>query len=236
MKDQYQRMLQAAPLRRPVGPVRRISSTPTLAGDGHAMVIRQRDQRDREADRRSIRSKATRVREESRVDDRAISESSSRGSARETSARNMPPVVGGSLFCSYALQLQSSDLELDESFCKGGNGSCPTCGTKVVIQEGRAWRIDKTVRRGGRATEEFDEDIYEQRTYLVENRFIVKCHREGAGFACALCTRFRDYDTLCGDAQGLVKHLWKKHEVEEFDQDIDISELSMFEKRVKLRY
>ncbi len=30
LRDQYQRMLQATPAKRPIGPVRRISSTPTL--------------------------------------------------------------------------------------------------------------------------------------------------------------------------------------------------------------
>jgi hypothetical protein len=206
-----------------------------MNGASHAVVFRNVGNKSSRAGGKA----ASRVREEKEVEDRRTSVAGSRtGSiAKETSARNMPPppTTGGELFCAYALDLQSSPKqELDEKcFGPGCHNACPACGTIVVIQEGRAWRIDKTVHKGPRTTEEFDEEVFERRTFLVENRFIVKCHREQAGFACVICARNRDYDTVCSDTAGLVRHLWKKHEVEDFEDDDDITELSLFEKRVK---
>ena len=63
------------------------------------------------------------------------------------------------------------------------------------------------------------------RTYLLTKRFIFKCHREGSGYACFLCFRHRDRDTLCKSEEGLVSHVTSRHSISEYDGDRDIKEL-----------
>jgi hypothetical protein len=76
------------------------------------------------------------------------------------------------------------------------------------------------------ATAEYDDEIIEDRTYLLNNHFIIKCHRETAGFACVLCYRHRDSDTILESANGLVRHIWQKHDVREIEMDEDIREVA----------
>jgi hypothetical protein len=53
----------------------------------------------------------------------------------------------------------------------------------------------------------------------------VKCHREGVGFACVLCARFKDSDTTCRDVALLMEHLWKDHTGQELEKDDDVFEI-----------
>lgn len=85
-----------------------------------------------------------------------------------------------------------------------------------MVEQGQAWKIVK---------EEIVHEQIEQRTYLLSNRFVVKCHRERVGFACLLCARFRDRDTILESAQGLVRHVWRRHDVNEYEVEPDIWEV-----------
>ena len=52
---------------------------------------------------------------------------------------------------------------------------------------------------------------------------MVKCHRERVGFACVLCARYHERDTIVGSVQGLVRHVWQKHNVDEYEMELDIN-------------
>jgi hypothetical protein len=69
------------------------------------------------------------------------------------------------------------------------------------------------------------EDRHRRRVFLVKNRFVIKSHREGAGFACVLCATFRQSDTVCREVGALMEHLWKDHTGEELEKDDDIFEV-----------
>lgn len=132
----------------------------------------------------------------------------------------------GPLFCRYATSLQNSvRLPLDPAFSPNGSNRCPECSTYVVVERGHAWKIVKEVVHEVLSTPEYDEEQIEERTYLLSNRFVVKCHRERVGFACVLCARFRDRDTIVASAQGLVKHVWRRHDVNEYEAEPDIREI-----------
>jgi hypothetical protein len=184
LQGQYQRMLQAAPIKRPVT-IRRTSSQPSIASD--------------------------------------------RKSLPPPSKAKTAITVNGSpedpLFCRYSYDLQRDNrLSLVPEFLLGGNNSCRACGAILEIEPGRAWKITKEVVRERVSTAEYDEEVVEDRVYLISNRFIIKCHRSSGGFACALCARYRDKDTLLESPQGLVRHIWNKHDTEEY-LDPDIREI-----------
>lgn len=58
--------------------------------------------------------------------------------------------------------------------------------------------------------------------FLVRNEFVVKCHRVDGGFACALCARWGEADTICRDVGDLMEHLWREHEIGDLERDEDI--------------
>lgn len=106
---------------------------------------------------------------------------------------------------------------------------CPACGAGLGAM-GRPWRIEAEVtlqREQGREVVE----VVEVRTYQVGPRFLVKCHREGAGFACYLCRCHRERDTICEDVPTLVRHLVEKHEIGEYLEDGDIREVEGVKRR-----
>lgn len=198
LRDQYQRLLQAAPLQRPMGLVRRISSTPTLR------------------DSTASSSVAAAGRTDSRRPQKLI-------------AFNKP----GPLFCPYAEDLQRTSRPLDRAFVgRGTCGPCPACGA-VIASEGegrRSWNIVKEVVRERRSRGPSDGaevvEIVQDRTYVLTDRFIVKCHREGTGFACYLCFQHRDRDALCRGVQSLVTHVLEKHDISEYETDPDIRDVT----------
>lgn len=219
LQQQYQRMLEAAPVRRGMALrlplLRRTSSTPTIkslpapkSGPGS---VANATNGDRET---KIELK---LRESKTMDGGARSE------VREV--RDDYFSADGPLFCRYAVTLQQSPrLALAADFAPGGANRCPECATYVNVEQGRAWKIVKEVVHEKVSTPAYNEEQIEERTYLVGNRFVVKCHRERMGFACALCARFRDRDTVLESAQGLVRHVWQKHDAEEYELEPDIRE------------
>lgn len=119
------------------------------------------------------------------------------------------------LYCLYARNLQrNGTIPLTDTFKAGGNGSCPYCHTQIASRSNKAWEIIK------------DDELLpgSTRTFLVGARFMIKCHRQGGGFACVLCSQFRDADTVCGEIRALVDHLWKEHTCAELALDEDTRE------------
>ena len=112
----------------------------------------------------------------------------------------------GPLFCRYAESLQNTSRAARDL-----PNVCPECGAHVLAERVQAWEIVK-------------KTAYKQRTYLLSNRFVVKCHRKGVGFACVLCARFRDRDTIVESAQDLVAHVRQRHDVGEYKTEPDIWE------------
>lgn len=202
LQGQYQRMLQSAPLQRPMMNVRRISSTPTL------MSSKSR------APRASTFGPAATT--------MAVTvKSSHAGGSHAGDSDN----EGGPLFCHYSSELQSDpNLKLHGAFGPDGSNECPACHLHLGVEQGRAWKIHKEILHERISTPEYDDEVIEERTYLVGNRFVIKSHRENGGFACILCYKNRDKDTLLESAQGLIRHVWQKHEVEEYS-DSDIKEV-----------
>jgi hypothetical protein len=202
LQQQYQRMMQQAPIRRPMQPVRRISSQPSLASNKS----------------------------------RAYHTASARGPPASTRGGNEESMslvkksktvveTDGPLFCIYSEDLQRDNkMSLHHTFGKGGGNQCPACKTILDVEHGRAWKIIKEVVHERIERAEYDDEVIEERTYLIGNRFVVKSHRENGGFACVLCARGRDKDTLLESAQGLVRHIWQKHDAEEYN-DVDIREV-----------
>ncbi|KAF2709466.1 hypothetical protein K504DRAFT_274908 [Pleomassaria siparia CBS 279.74] len=129
---------------------------------------------------------------------------------------NSAPTASNSLFCVYALDLQHfSDQPLSDNYLADGDGQCPFCKFLVSSRPGKAWEIVK----------EDDKAKDEERVFLLQQRFVVKCHREGGGFACLICSRCREVDTVCGEARALVDHIWREHTCEELSNDEDIVEI-----------
>ena len=121
------------------------------------------------------------------------------------------------LYCVYASDLQKHpDQPLADTYTRpDGDGRCPFCKFVISTRPGRAWEVIK----------QDDRRRDEERVFLVQQRFIVKCHREGGTFACVLCSRFRETDTACGETRALVDHLWKEHSCAELGKDDDIAEI-----------
>jgi len=239
LQDQYQRMLQAAPVRRPLGPVRRISSTPSLHTNS-PKSIHMRTDRAEKPKAPSVR--AERVLTEGALEEHAESKAISvieapaaNGSVKETAALAVLDSTGP-LFCRYAMELQDTAMPLDVCFAKGGSQACPVCGTRVPVEAGRAWKIEKEIVRERVSTPKYHDEVVEERTFLLGNRFIIKSHREKAGYGCVLCYRYRDRDTICESIAGLVKHVWQKHDVAEYESDDGIREISMKEERISKKY
>jgi hypothetical protein len=202
LQGQYQRILQAAPLKRPpMANMRRISSTPTLASGRTRLPGLQKQ---KTLPLESTNSAITVYKKSNHADDADLD---------------------GPLFCRYSSELQADGkLQLHGSFGPEGANQCPACHVKLAIEQGRAWRIVKEILHERISTPEYDDEIVEERTYLIGNRFVIKSHRENGGYACLLCFRNRDKDTLLESPQGLVRHVWQKHSVEEYN-DSDIKEV-----------
>ncbi|KAF2691929.1 hypothetical protein K458DRAFT_7827 [Lentithecium fluviatile CBS 122367] len=126
--------------------------------------------------------------------------------------------TSGELFCVFARDLQRSPtLPLSDNFKSGGDHRCPYCHAYIPVRHNKAWEIVKEVERVA------DKEICE-RTFLVNTRFLVKCHRQGGGFACVLCCEYSDADTVCSEVRALIEHLWREHTCAELEWDGDIAE------------
>ncbi|KAF3039105.1 hypothetical protein E8E11_003984 [Didymella keratinophila] len=133
-----------------------------------------------------------------------------------TPAPHPPPDTNPNLtklFCRYALDLQHDPhLPLSSTFDTNGSRRCPRCRTFIPVRPNKAWEVVMISR--GRHPRRVK--------FLVRNEFVVKCHRVGGGFACALCARWGDADTVCRDVGDLMEHLWREHEVGDLERDEDI--------------
>jgi len=226
LQGQYQRMLQAGPIPRHRAPglARRISSSPSMRTQGPAPTV-ARSERGPASRAAPAQSEKVKVKEIDVESDKSKVGSTSGAAVAEFDS-------SGPLFCNYSYDLHKTGQPLDICFSKGGACACPMCGTRISVEEGRAWKIVKEIVHDRIVTPEYDDEVIEERTYLISNRFVVKCHREKAGFACILCYRHRDRDTLCETANGLVKHVWSKHDVAEYEsEEPDIREVSMLSER-----
>lgn len=210
LRDQYQRLLQAAPLQpqprpRPPGLVRRISSTPSLTS--------RYSTESGWGPRRSARNAITY--------DRGgplfcrFAEAVQRGRSLDS--------------CTTASTVSSS-----------ASVRCAACGVTVGAGDGDdparagSWRIEKEVairclpagegRRYSRESDGVVEDIV-VRSFLLTRRFVFKCHREDSGYACYLCFCCGDRDTLCRSEESLVSHVASKHSISQYAGDEDIREL-----------
>jgi hypothetical protein len=127
------------------------------------------------------------------------------------------------LFCIYAKDLQHNPrLHLADAYKPDGDHKCPFCRSHVSIQPGKAWEL---VVEGYKKKDEHGHRKIAPRTFRIRNRFIVKCHRERGGFACVLCARFKESDTVCRGIEALMDHLWREHSSEELERDGDIVEV-----------
>lgn len=124
------------------------------------------------------------------------------------------------LFCIYARDLQRDPhLPLTDNYKAGGDNMCPYCHSYIATKPGKAWEI---IVDSGKNFDEHTKML--SRTFRVQNRFVIKCHRETGGFACVLCARFRASDTVCREIGALMEHLWKEHSSEDMGRDEDIVE------------
>jgi hypothetical protein len=200
---QYQRMLPSVPPRRP---------DPSLAIPG-AFPLPGGDRR---------RSK-TQKGHGGRIRSSSSSPSSAPEIARPTPApgpKPQPHPHTNRLFCVYATDLQrNSILPLADAYKAGDDTNCPFCRTHIATRPGKAWEI---ITDGCERQDEHGKAA--SRKFLVKNRFVVKCHREHGGFACALCARFKESDTMCREIGALVDHLWREHTSDELERDDDIVE------------
>ena len=119
------------------------------------------------------------------------------------------------LFCRYALDLQyNAHLPLSNNFGCDGNKRCPHCHTHIPVRPNKAWEVIMETKGCHPRRKRF----------MVRNVFVVKCHRARGGFACVLCAKYGEADTVCRSIAALMEHLWKEHTAEDLEKDEDIVE------------
>ncbi|KAK0638592.1 hypothetical protein B0T16DRAFT_462357 [Cercophora newfieldiana] len=156
-------------------------------------------------------------------------------SALDDRARALPPAPSlsshspsdnGPLFCPAAVDLQSSSsLALDKILTSStGAAVCSACGLALDTSP---WRVEKDlpIRQHYDAERREEVEVVEVRTFSLTGRFLAKCHRPGGGYACYLCARHRDRDTVCGGVEGLVRHIAGRHGIREVEGDGDVREV-----------
>ncbi|RYN68198.1 hypothetical protein AA0117_g11350 [Alternaria alternata] len=119
------------------------------------------------------------------------------------------------LYCVYAYDLQRSPTQqLSPSITSDRDPYCPHCKGALHLSPGKAWEISK-----------WAGDT--ERTFQVQNRFVVKCHRDGPDgqYCCVICSKYAESDTVCGDVKALIKHLSDDHDVRELKHEEDIVEV-----------
>lgn len=118
-------------------------------------------------------------------------------------------------YCRYAVDLQKEAARpLAASITDAVEPYCPYCRRLLHLEPGKSWEIFKS-----------DDGL--ERRYRIQNRFVVKCHRNSVdgGYCCVLCSRSGSVDTVCGDVKALIRHVWMDHEVPELDAEGDIVEV-----------
>ncbi|KAF2691575.1 hypothetical protein K458DRAFT_411304 [Lentithecium fluviatile CBS 122367] len=119
------------------------------------------------------------------------------------------------LFCLYALDLQRHRSQpLSASITSDPSPYCPYCKRTLSLSPGKSWEVCKD-----------DEGV--ERYFRIQNRFVVKCHRNSVdgGYSCVLCSRGASVDTVCGDVKALIRHIWMDHDVGELELEEDVFEV-----------
>ncbi|KAK0614583.1 hypothetical protein B0T14DRAFT_311306 [Immersiella caudata] len=159
-------------------------------------------------------------------------------SALDDRRRALPPVPeapsqsyssseSGPLFCPAAADLQSSSsLPLQEILAPSVKDEF-ICGICQAELESHPWRIevDLPIKHRYKPDKHEEVEVVEIRTFSLTGRFLAKCHRPGGGYACWLCARFRERDTICESVEGLVRHIKGKHGIGEVEGDADVREV-----------
>lgn len=126
------------------------------------------------------------------------------------------------LFCRYSLDMQYvKNKPLAASFAPGGSCQCPACGMQLDVESDDRWAIGKRASRWI-SVEGYDREIEEAIEFVVDQRFVVKCHTPDGEYACLLCSRYRDGDIICATADALVNHVGRAHNVDELEREPDI--------------
>ncbi|KAI4651244.1 uncharacterized protein J4E78_007935 [Alternaria triticimaculans] len=128
-----------------------------------------------------------------------------------------PTMISASnnLYCVYAYDLQRNPTQqLATSITSDRDPYCPHCRGELHLSPGKAWEISK-----------WADDT--ERTFQVQNRFVVKCHRDGPDgqYCCVICSKYADSDTICGDVKALIKHLSDDHDTRQLKHEEDIVEV-----------
>ncbi|KAK4104335.1 hypothetical protein N658DRAFT_250769 [Parathielavia hyrcaniae] len=245
LHDQYQRLLESSappppqqrhrhggrPGGRPTGPVRRISSTPSLRDFHHPSSS-------------STTTADSTIWPSGHMQRRQLAPPPPPPQPRkQLAAAYASSSPSDLLFCRLAQETQRTDRPLDSCLAtdnhspsspssSSSSSICTACGAQLGPE---AWRIEKEVALH-RGPPEDDESgsgsavvVVVVRTYLLTRRFLFKCHRPmvggGTEYACYLCLRHRDRDTICRTEEGLVSHVTKRHGVAEYEADRDIREV-----------
>jgi len=119
------------------------------------------------------------------------------------------------LYCLYAIDLQRHrDQALSSSITSDPLPYCPHCKRDLHLSPGKAWEVCK-------------EDDGFERIFQISNRFVVKCHRDGADgqYSCVLCSAHADVVSVCGDVKALIKHIWEEHNIAQLKNEEDITEV-----------
>ncbi|KAM0420969.1 hypothetical protein ACHAPT_011212 [Fusarium lateritium] len=125
------------------------------------------------------------------------------------------------LYCIYSIDLQcDKNMRLASTFAPGGSCQCPACGTRLGVESDDCWAIRKPTTRWI-SIDGYEREIEEDLEFIVNQRFVVKCHTPDGDFACVLCTKFRDGDVLCASADALINHVGRSHDVAELEWEPD---------------
>ncbi|KAM5386406.1 hypothetical protein ACJZ2D_000369 [Fusarium nematophilum] len=131
------------------------------------------------------------------------------------------------LYCRYSLDLQYvPSRRLAASFAPGGDCQCPACGIPLAVESDDCWAIEKRASRWI-SVEGYKREIEEDVEFLVDQRFVVKCHTPDGQYACVLCSRFRDGDIICPTADALINHVGRAHDVTELEREPDFQARSI---------
>lgn len=142
---------------------------------------------------------------------RSDTESTSFSGPTAYGTQSIPPTQ----YCLYALDLQRHPSQaLSSSITDRSTPYCPYCNRDLNLSPGRSWEI-------------FKDDDGTERRFHIQNRFVVKCHRDGVdgGYACVLCSKSANVDTVCGDVKALIRHVWIDHSAVELDLEEDVEEV-----------
>ncbi|KAF2272193.1 uncharacterized protein EI97DRAFT_426868 [Westerdykella ornata] len=155
-------------------------------------------------------------------------------STSSSSTRSSSSLSADGLFCRYAIDLQTlPNKPLAADFAPGGRCRCPACGVRIDATADDFWKIGK--RTPVLISENrLQKQVFENREFVLGQRFVIKCHTPDGQYACVLCNQFKDVDALCRSVESLVKHVGNFHSAEELSMDPDLRENRAVERRVSL--